>query len=225
VIQRDRHAEFLSALAIGGATLERIALEIRHLQRSEVREMAEGFSRTQKGSSAMPHKRNPIICERLCGMARLLRGYAHSGVENIALWHERDISHSSVERVSLPDATIIMYYMLQKAQHLIKNLEIDPPRMLANIHAGGGVAFSQRVLLALTHAGMSREEAYRVVQKHALDAWNHDRSFRALLEKDKVVRERLGANGIVGCFDLTPYMAHAKTLLNRAVPKPKGRKK
>jgi len=225
VVQRDRHAELLSALAICGATLEKIALEVRHLQRSEVREILEGFTKKQKGSSAMPHKRNPILCERLCGMARLLRAYAHTAVENIALWHERDISHSSVERVSMPDATVLMHYMLVQAEWLIANLEIDPARMLANIHAGGGVAFSQRVLLALTQAGMSREDAYRLVQKHALQAWNHDGSFRELLNKDRTVRERLGQKGIDGCFELSPYLAHAATLLNRAVPKPKHRRK
>jgi adenylosuccinate lyase len=225
IVQRDRHAGVLSAFAICGGTLERIALEIRHLQRSEVREMMEGFTIKQKGSSAMPHKRNPILCERLCGMARLLRAYAMTAMENIALWHERDISHSSVERVTFPDATIIIHYMLVKTRGLIENLQIDKARMLANIHAGGGVAFSQRVLLALTQAGMSREDAYATVQKHALHAWNDGGSFRDLVSKDSEVRMRLGKPGIDACFDLTPYLAHAPTLLNRAVPRPRRRGK
>jgi adenylosuccinate lyase len=219
VIQRDRHAELLSALAICGATIERIAMEVRHLQRSEVREMLEGFGAKQKGSSAMPHKRNPILCERLCGMARLMRGYASSSIENIALWHERDISHSSVERVNLPDATILMYYMLKKTVGLVRRLEIDKTRMKQNLGAGGGVVFSQRVLLALVEAGMSREQSYRIVQKHALDAWNNDGSFRENIEQDSSVLKVLSLRRIGACFDLAPYLKHASYILKRSVPR------
>lgn len=219
VIQRDRHAELFSSLAICAATIERIAMEIRHLQRSEVREMLEGFGARQKGSSAMPHKRNPILSERLCGMARLMRGYASSSIENIALWHERDISHSSVERVNLPDATILMYYMLTKATTLIDGLEIDKARMLQNLEAGGGVVFSQRVLLALVEAGMSREKAYRIVQTHALDAWDRGGSFRDNIEGDTSVRRVLNDRRIKSCFDLAPYLKHASFILKRSVPR------
>lgn len=219
VVQRDRHAELLSVLAICGGTIERIALEVRLLQRSEVREMAEGFSARQKGSSAMPHKRNPIVCERLCGMARLLRGYAGTGLENIALWHERDISHSSVERVVFPDATLTLYYMLVQSVKLIEHLEVDPKRMASNIQAGGGVVFSQRVLLALAQAGLAREEAYRLVQGHAHTAWNRGGSFKDRLQRDPKVKKVLGARALADCFDLRPYMRHARTILRRTVPK------
>jgi adenylosuccinate lyase len=219
VVQRDRHAELLSSLAICGATLERIALEVRHLQRTEVREMAEGFASRQKGSSSMPHKRNPIICERLCGMARLLRGYAGMGYENIALWHERDISHSSVERVIFPDATTVMYYMLIQTNRLIERLEVNPERMAAHIGLGGGVVFSQRVLLALAKAGSSREEAYRLVQKHAMAAWNRGGSFRDRLAGDARVRSLLNEKQLDACFDIKPFVRHARTILRRTVPK------
>jgi adenylosuccinate lyase len=224
VVQRDRHAELLTTIAICGATIERIALEVRHLQRSEVREMAEGFGARQKGSSAMPHKRNPILCERLCGMARLLRGLAGVGIENIALWHERDISHSSVERMVIPDATGVLYYMLVKARRLVERLEVDPGRMQHNLDAGGGVVFSQRVLLALVEAGLSREDAYRIVQKHALDAWNNDGSFRDNLARDRTVRKRLGESELAACFTVAPYMKHATTILKRSVPRTARRK-
>ena len=215
------HGVFAEPMALGQkfAIIERIALEVRHLQRSEVREMLEGFTARQKGSSAMPHKRNPILCERLCGMARLLRSYAQTGFENIALWHERDISHSSVERVTFPDATAILYYMLKKARGLLAGLEVDPERMLANVQSAGGVVFSQRVLLALVEAGMSREEAYRIVQKHALKAWNENGSFRKLVSADPKAKGLLSARALAACFDLAPYMAHAETILKRAVPK------
>ena len=218
VVQRDRHAELLSSLAICGGTLERMALEVRHLQRTEVREMAEGFTSHQKGSSSMPHKRNPIICERLCGMARLLRGYAGAGLENIALWHERDISHSSVERVIFPDATMVLYYMLKKARGLVEHLDVDPSRMAANIQLGGGVVFSQRVLLALAKAGSSREEAYRIVQKHAMEAWRRGGSFKDRLQGDRRVKALLGARKLEECFDIKPFVRHSRTILRRTVP-------
>jgi adenylosuccinate lyase len=219
VVQRDRHAELLTTIAICGATIERIALEVRHLQRSEVREMMEGFGARQKGSSAMPHKRNPILCERLCGMARLLRGLAGVGIENIALWHERDISHSSVERMVIPDATAVLYYMLVKGLHLVDRLVVDPERMERNLATAGGVVFSQRVLLALVEAGLSRENAYAIVQKHALDAWNHDGSFRDNLARDRTVRKHFSEPELAACFSVGPYLKHATTILKRSVPR------
>ena len=191
IVQRDRHAEVLSALAVLGSTIEKIALEIRGAQRTEVRELAEPFGRGQKGSSAMPHKRNPILAERLCGMARLLRGYATVGFEDNALWQERDISHSSAERVVLPDATILSYYMLRTALRILRGLEVDKKRMLANLNSGGGIVFSGRVLLALVESGMDRDDAYAVVQDAAMRAWRGEGGFRELLQKREEVRERL----------------------------------
>jgi adenylosuccinate lyase len=194
IVQRDRHAEVLSALAILGSTLEKIALEIRGAQRTEVRELAEPFGRGQKGSSAMPHKRNPILSERLCGIARLLRGYASVGFENNALWQERDISHSSAERVVLPDSTILAFYMLRTTQRILRGLHVHKQRMLENLNLGGGVVYSGRVLLALVEAGMSRDDAYAIVQDAAMQAWEGEGSFRELLEEIEEVRERLGSD-------------------------------
>ena len=194
VVQRDRHAEVLATLAILGSTLEKVALEIRGSQRTEVRELAEPFGRDQKGSSAMPHKRNPILSERLCGMARLLRGYASVGFENNALWQERDISHSSAERVVLPDATILAYYMLRTTRRVLGGLQVYKDRMLDNLDLGGGVVYSGRVLLALVEAGMSRDDAYAVVQGAAMQAWEGEGGFRELLEEKEEVRERLGTD-------------------------------
>ena len=171
VTARDRHAEFLSAIALTGASLERMATEIRHLQRSEVGRGQEPFRAGQKGSSAMPHKRNPIVSERITGMARLLRGYAQVGLENVALWHERDISHSSAERVILPDACLALDYMLHRFTALVEGLVVNTDRMLANLEATRGLVCSQAVLLALVEAGMTRDEAYRVVQENAMKAW------------------------------------------------------
>jgi adenylosuccinate lyase len=194
VVQRDRHAEVLSTLAILGSTMEKVALEVRGSQRTEVRELAEPFGRGQKGSSAMPHKRNPILAERLCGMARLLRANAAVGFENNALWQERDISHSSAERVVLPDSTILAFYMLRTTTRILRGLEVHENRMLENLNSGGGIVFSGRVLLALVESGMPRDEAYRVVQDAAMRAWDGDAGFRELLEVDDDVRERLGDN-------------------------------
>jgi adenylosuccinate lyase len=194
IVQRDRHSEVLATLAILGSTIEKIALEIRGSQRTEVRELAEPFGRGQKGSSAMPHKRNPILSERLCGMARLLRGYAAVGFENNALWQERDISHSSAERVVLPDATILALYMLRTTMRILRGLQVHKDRMLANLNMGGGVVYSGRVLLALVEAGMSRDDAYAVVQGAAMRAWEGEGGFRELLEEKEEVRERLGAD-------------------------------
>lgn len=184
VTARDRHAQYLSTLALIGASLERFATEIRHLQRSEVGEVRESFGAGQKGSSAMPHKRNPILSERITGMARLLRGYAQVGLENVALWHERDISHSSAERVVLPDASIGLHYMLTKFTGLIENLEVDTDRMSRNLESTGGLVYSQAVLLGMVESGMSRDQAYRIVQKHAMDVWNGGGQLRQLLLAD-----------------------------------------
>ena len=194
IVQRDRHAEVLATLAILGSTVEKIALEIRGAQRTEVRELAEPFGRGQKGSSAMPHKRNPILSERLCGMARLLRGYAAVGFENNALWQERDISHSSAERVVLPDATILALYMLRTTMRILRGLQVHKDRMLENLNLGGGVVYSGRVLLALVEEGMSRDDAYSIVQGAAMQAWEGEGGFRELLEAKEEVRERLGAD-------------------------------
>jgi adenylosuccinate lyase len=192
VVQRDRHAEVLASIAILGSTVEKIALEIRGAQRTEVRELAEPFGRGQKGSSAMPHKRNPILAERLCGMARILRAHATVGFENNALWQERDISHSSAERVVLPDSTILAFYMLRTTVRILRGLEVHESRMLENLNSGGGIVFSGRVLLALVESGMNRDDAYRVVQDAAMRTWKGEDSFRELLGRDEEVRERLG---------------------------------
>ncbi len=189
ILQRDRHAHYMSALALIGGTLEKIAVEIRHLQRTEVHEASEYFSKGQKGSSAMPHKRNPIISERISGLSRLLRGNAMVAMENIALWHERDISHSSVERVILPDSTIALYYMLKKSVSLIKNLQLYPEKMKEKLNLTQGLLFSQPVLLTLTTRGLSREEAYRIVQRNAMKVWDEKKSFKqALLEDDDLIK-------------------------------------
>jgi adenylosuccinate lyase len=200
VTARDRHAEYLQAIAITGASIERMATEIRHLQRSEVAEVREAFGKGQKGSSAMPHKRNPILSERLTGMARLLRGYAQVGLEDIALWHERDISHSSAERVVLPDASIVLHYMLVKFRGLIENLVVDPDKMQANLASSRGLVFSQRVLLALVDSGLSRDDAYRIVQAHAMETWNGETSLRDLLAEDPEVP--LTDEELEDCFSL-----------------------
>jgi adenylosuccinate lyase len=200
VTARDRHAEYLQAIALTGASIERMATEIRHLQRSEVSEVREAFGKGQKGSSAMPHKRNPILSERLTGMARLLRGYAQVGLENVALWHERDISHSSAERVALPDASIVLHYMLVKSRNLIDNLVVDVDRMRANLTATRGLVFSQAVLLALVDKGLSRDVAYRIVQGHAMEAWNNEGDLRDLLAGDPEVL--LSDEELETCFSI-----------------------
>jgi adenylosuccinate lyase len=192
VVQRDRHAEVLASIAILGSTMEKIALEIRGAQRTEIRELAEPFGRGQKGSSAMPHKRNPILAERLCGMARILRANATVGFENNALWQERDISHSSAERVVLPDSTILAFYMLRTTALILRGLEVNKSRMLENLNSGGGIVFSGRVLLALVESGMTRDDAYRMVQSSAMRAWEGEDGFKELLGRDEVVRGRLG---------------------------------
>lgn len=187
IIQRDRHAEFLNTLAIIGGSLEKIAVEIRHLQKTEVLEVEEPFGKGQKGSSAMPHKKNPIVCERITGMARLLRGYAATAMENLALWHERDISHSSVERIIFPDATMTLYYMLRKMHRVLKHLVVHPEKMKQNLELTRGLIFSQPVLLKLIEKGLSREDAYRLVQKNAMNVWEKQSDFSEALKKDAEV--------------------------------------
>jgi adenylosuccinate lyase len=216
VVGRDRHAEFLAAIATTGASLERFAQEIRHLQRTEVREAEEPFAEGQKGSSAMPHKRNPIICERICGLARLLRGYAQTGFENVALWHERDISHSSVERVTLPDATTLLDYMLEKMRWVVDGLVVYPDRMLHNLEMSWGLVNSQTVLTALLAKGkLQREEAYSMVQRNAMAAWEHGRPLAELLKIDADVTQHLDATEIDQCFDPQRYLENAKTIFER----------
>jgi adenylosuccinate lyase len=201
VLARDRHAEFLWACAAVGATVELVAVELRHLQRTEVREVQEGFKAGQKGSSAMPHKRNPISAETLSGLARILRTNLLAGLQDVALWHERDISHSSVERVILPDSAQLAYYVLRRCTRLLKGLQVFPERMLANLWSSHGLVFSQPVLLALVQAGMTRDEAYRVVQENAMRAWDEQCSFRELLEADR--RVDVPAEVLDRAFDLT----------------------
>ena len=214
VVQRDRHAEVLSALAILASTMEKIALEVRGAQRTEIRELSEPFGRGQKGSSAMPHKRNPILCERLCGMARLMRGFAAVGFENNALWQERDISHSSAERVVLPDATILAFYMLRTTGRVLGGLQVHKDRMRENLNIGGGIVFSGRVLLALVEAGMTRDDAYAVVQGAAKRAWEDEGGFRELLEQREEVREHLDG-GLDELFDPSHALRNAHVVFGR----------
>jgi adenylosuccinate lyase len=216
IVQRDRHAEFCAALAVAGASLEKIALEIRGLQRTEVLEAQEPFGEGQKGSSAMPHKRNPELAERICGLARLLRSNAHAAAENVALWHERDISHSSVERVIFPDSTILLDYMLDLTAFVIDGLDVDPARMAENLEASHGNIYSQRVLLKLTESGLARQVAYELVQKHAMRAWKERRPLLELLAADSAVAERLGPGELKACFDPTWYVRHVETIFRRA---------
>jgi len=213
VVSRDRHSNFLNVLALVGGTLERIALEIRHLQRTEVGEAYEPFGRQQKGSSAMPHKRNPVLCERICGLARVVRGYAASGLENLALWHERDISHSSAERVIFPDACALVDYMAREMRRVVAGLEVRPERMLANLEMGGGVVYSQRVLLALVESGLARDEAYAIVQSAAMRALNGDGGFRQNLEANPIVAERLEQLGSL--FDPEHFLKHIDVAFDR----------
>lgn len=213
VTARDRHAQYLGAIALTGASIERMATEIRHLQRSEVSEARESFGKGQKGSSAMPHKRNPILSERMTGMARLLRGYAQVGLEDVALWHERDISHSSAERVVLPDASIILHYMLVKFTGLVDSLVVDAERMKGNLESTQGLVFSQAVLLALVESGMSREEAYRLVQRNAMAAWDGKGHLRDLLAADDEVR--LAKARLDACFSLERVGESAAVVFDR----------
>ncbi len=215
IVQRDRHAYFFTTLAIIASSIEKIALEIRHLQRTEVLEAEEPFTKGQKGSSAMPHKRNPILSENLCGLARLVRGYAFSALENIALWHERDISHSSVERVIGPDATILIDFMLTRLTSMLSGLEVYPENMMKNLNLTSGLIFSERVLLELIKKGMSREEAYAVVQKNAMEARRDGADFKELLKKDKIVAKFLTPEEIEECFDLKHHLSNVDKIFNR----------
>jgi len=206
ILQRDRHAEYLMQLALVAATLEKYAEEIRNLQKTEVREVEEFFGKGQKGSSAMPHKRNPIICERICGLARVIRGNAFAGLENVALWHERDITHSSAERVILPDSTILLDYLLVKMTKVIENLLVYPERMIQNLELTRGLVFSQRVLLELAKKGLSREKAYEIVQRNAMKVWENGAPFKEVLLKDKELLAQLSQNEIEACFDLEYHL-------------------
>ncbi|HEY4610655.1 MAG TPA: adenylosuccinate lyase [Ilumatobacteraceae bacterium] len=206
VISRDRHAEYLWACAAVGATMEMIAVELRHLQRTEVGEVQEGFRPGQKGSSAMPHKRNPISAETITGLSRVLRGNLQAGMQDVALWHERDISHSSVERIILPDSSLMAYYVLRRMQRLLAGLQVFPERMRANLDSTRGLVFSQPVLLALVHGGLDRDEAYRIVQDNAARAWSEQRSFRELLEADERVDVKPGL--LDEAFDLQRSLQH-----------------
>jgi adenylosuccinate lyase len=215
VIQRDNYAEYLGALAIIASSLEKFALNVRHWQRTEVREAQERFTKGQKGSSAMPHKRNPIISERICGMARIVRANSVVGLENIALWHERDISHSSAERVVLPDSSIALDYMLQKAIGLIDGLVVYPERMLENLGATRGLIFSGQLLLALTNSGVSRETAYEWVQRNAMRVWDEDRDFHALVKADPDITSRLSVAEIDRTFSLDHYLRNVDQIFER----------
>ncbi len=215
IIQRDRHAEFCAALAVAAASLEKIALEVRGLQRTEILEAQEPFGEGQKGSSAMPHKRNPELSERVCGLARLLRSNALAALENVALWHERDISHSSVERVILPDSTIALDYMLSITTFIVEGLDVDPARMAENLELSYGLVYSQRVLLKLTDAGLARQTAYEIVQRHAMRAWKERRSFFELLAADPEVTERLGPDELKRCFDPAFFLRNVDTIFRR----------
>jgi adenylosuccinate lyase len=212
ILQRDRHAELLSALAISAASLEKFALEIRHLARTEVAEVQEPFGRGQKGSSAMPHKRNPIVAERICGLARVVRAAATVGLENVALWHERDISHSSAERVVIPDAFLALDYMLDRFAWLVEGLVVREARMRRNLESSHGLFFSQRLLLALVESGLARDDAYELVQRHALQAWDDEQDFRELVRADRELADRVDLDAI---FDPTVYTRHVDTVFER----------
>ena len=215
VVQRDGHAHFLSTLALIAATIEKISIEIRHLQRTEVLEAEEYFKKGQKGSSAMPHKRNPIVTERMTGFARLLRSNAHVAIENIALWHERDISHSSVERIIIPDSTTLMHYMLLKMNDLIDNLIVYPDKMLENINKTNGLIFSQEVLLAIIKKGVTREDAYQIVQRNAMKSWNEGSSFIDNLKSDSEVMGHITSSELEPLFDLDKILININKIFER----------
>jgi adenylosuccinate lyase len=215
ILQRDRHAELLGALAVTAASLEKFALEIRHLARTEVREVEEPFGRGQKGSSAMPHKRNPIVAERICGLARVVRGTALVGLENVALWHERDISHSSAERVVVPDAFLALDYMLDRFAWLIEGLVVRPERMRRNLEASHGLFFSQRLLLALVESGQERSTAYELVQRNAMRAWEEEQDFPDLVRSDSAISAQLDAAALDAVFELEAYTRHVDVVFDR----------
>lgn len=215
IIQRDRHAAYFTALAVTAGSIERLCVELRHLQRTEVREVEEGFAKGQKGSSAMPHKKNPISAENMTGLSRLIRSNALAALENQALWHERDISHSSVERVIMPDSTILMDYILHRLSGLLEGLRVLPENMARNLDASFGLFYSQRVLTALVEAGMPRQEAYVVVQKNAMQSWETRRSFPELIKADPVIAERLDRKQLEELFDASFYLHHEQEILDR----------
>lgn len=215
IIQRDRHAEYMAMLGILASSTDKIATEIRHLQRTEVLEVAEPFGVGQKGSSAMPHKRNPIVCERLSGLARLVRSHVQAALENVTLWHERDISHSSVERIIVPDATIAVDYMLAKLNWILEGMEVYPDRMQENLDLTKGLIFSQRVLLALVEKGASREVAYKIVQRNAMDSWQNRQPLMELLKGDPEATNILTSEEIEACFDLDYYMRNIGEIFER----------
>ncbi len=224
VIQRDRHAELMSALALTAGAIEKMAVEIRHLQRTEVLEAEEPFDKGQKGSSAMPHKRNPIGSENLSGLARIVRSNAIAALENIPLWHERDISHSSVERIIIPDSTILINYMLVRLTGILRGLQVYPERMKENIDQSYGLFCSQRVLITLTEKGLSREDAYRIVQKQAMKSWQQKRPFRDMLKEDRVITKHLTEKEINALFDLKFYTKNVNYIFNRVFGKEKASK-
>jgi adenylosuccinate lyase len=215
IIPRDRHAQFLVTLATLGAALENIATEIRHLERTEVSEVAEPFTEGQKGSSAMPHKKNPVMCEQISGLSRVLRANAIAALENVPLWHERDISHSSVERIILPDSTILLDYLLTKMREVLEGLQVYPQRMERNLERTQGLLFSQRVLLALAEKGVSREVAHDLVQRNATKAWEAGEHLQTLLMKDPEITRHLSGSEVAACFDVKPYLEHMDTIFIR----------
>ena len=225
VIQRDRHAYYLATLAVVASTLDKIATEIRHLQRSEVREAEEFFREKQKGSSAMPHKRNPVTAEQISGLARIVRSNAQAGFEDVALWHERDISHSSVERVILPDSTTLADYLLAKTSNLIDTLIVYPKRMAANLESGGGLVYSGQVLLDLVEQGVTREQAYRLVQAHATRAWKEGRNFRELILGDRTITKRVSRNRLERAFDLKRQLGNVDRIFARVFQETDGPRK
>lgn len=224
VIQRDRHAFYVATLAVIASTLDKIATEIRHLQRTEVREAEEFFSEKQKGSSAMPHKRNPVTCEQISGLARVVRANAQAAFENVPLWHERDISHSSVERVILPDSTILLDYLLAKTTNLIGTMIVYPDRMLRNLHSTGGLVFSGQLLLDLVEAGVLREDAYRIVQRNAMRAWKEERNFRELVMADPEIAGKVKPKTIDNAFDLNRQLRNVDKIFARVFGKESKRK-
>ena len=215
VLQRDRHAYYLATLCTIATSLEQMALEIRHLQRTEVHELEEAFTKGQKGSSAMPHKRNPISSENICGCARVMRGYMLTSFENVALWHERDISHSSTERIILPDATMLLDYMLNRLKGILENVVVYPEVMLKNIYLTNGVIFSQRVMNALIAKGLAREEAYDLVQPLAMEAYNEQKDFQTLLANNPLISKHLSTTELANCFTLDYYFKNVDYIYKR----------
>jgi len=224
VVQRDRHASYLTVLALLAASIEKVATEIRHLQRTEVLEVEEYFSSGQKGSSAMPHKRNPVGSENLCGLARIIRSNSLAALENVALWHERDISHSSVERIIIPDSIILIDYMLVRLANLLMNLAVYPDRMLKNLNLTGGLVYSQRLLLVLVDRGIERKAAYEAVQRNAMEAWQGHGNFQELVKKDPFISQKLRVSEIQACFNPRVYIKHLPKVYRRvfgSIPTPK----